>query len=239
MHARVFLETVIPLLGMVLASLIMLSTVLNEENFFSKIIVLRDKHGDPLFDIVQIGLVCDECLKKESLAEQLRCDHMKDSLPPWKSSARNERFNNMFIATGNTATALRENAGVVASDITPLFKRKQLEDLFINTKPPRLVDLDRIRAYVPLLFIVCDPNGGGNSQMTLMSGFINKKNAEHLPINALVVRRLIDLLMHRGEHSRRGSGRYKQGISRGEANGGFDRSRSGISLQDRHAQLAS
>ena len=187
MHARLFFETIIPLLEMVVTCLIAISTPLNEFNFFSKLLALFDDNGQPFFDVIHIGLVCDECQKLESHTEKLKCSHKRDTLPPWKSASRNERFKKLFIETGNAALGLRENSGQVANDFKTIFSRKSLEGFLIDPKPPRLLDLARLQIDIPLLFITCDPNADGPSEMSLVSGFINTRYPNALPIGSHVV----------------------------------------------------
>lgn len=186
-NSRLFFETIVPLLEMRTTSLIAISTPLDEFNFFSKILNMRDDDGNSFFDTVQIGLVCDDCLKLDSHADRLKCPHLKDMLPPWKSASRNERFKKLMIETGNAARGLRENAGVVASDRATVFQRKDIENLFITPKPPQLIDLDQLNIQIPLLFITCDPDSDGSSEMALVAGFINT-TCSALPIGAHIVR---------------------------------------------------
>ena len=56
-NARLFYETIVPLLEMRVTSLIAISTPLDEFNFFSKILNLHDDDGHPFFDTIHIGLV--------------------------------------------------------------------------------------------------------------------------------------------------------------------------------------
>jgi hypothetical protein len=187
MHARLFFETIIPLLEMVVTCLIAISTPLNEFNFFSKLLTLKDDQGEPFFDVIHIGLVCDECMKLENYSEQLKCQHKRDTLPPWKSAARNERFKKLYVETGNASLGLRENAGVVANDHKTVFPRKLFEGLLVDQKPERLLDIGRLNIEVPLLWITCDPDADGPSEMAIVSGFINTRYPNVLPHFAYVV----------------------------------------------------
>jgi len=188
MHALLFFETIIPLLEMMIVTcLIAISTPLNEFNFFSKLLTLHDDLGEPFFDVIHIGLVCEDCMKLESYNDQLKCTHKKDTLPPWKSAARNERFKGLFIATGNASLGLRENAGVVANDHKTVFARKQFEGLLNDPKPPHLIDLARLLIEIPLLWIMCDPDADGPGEMAIVSGFINTRYPNILAPGAHVV----------------------------------------------------
>ena len=191
MHARLFFETIVPLLVMVVTCLIGISTPLNENNYFSKLLNLFDDNGEPFFDVIHIGLVCDECLKLELQSDQLQCTHLNDNLPPWKSIARNERFKKLYIETGNASMGLRENAGASASDIKSIFDKKMLEGILINPIAPHYLNLNILNIRVPLLWITCDPDADGPSEMSIVSGFINTSSHSNLPHGAHVVRSLV------------------------------------------------
>lgn len=109
-------------------------------------------------------------MQKENYAEQLKCSHKRDTLPPWKSATRNERFKKLFIETGNASLGLRENAGVVANDHAMTFPKKLVEQLFLESAGR--LDLLRLGITPPLIFVVIDPNGDGPSKMAIVSGFI-------------------------------------------------------------------
>lgn len=59
-----FFETIVPLLEMQRAALICISTPLDELNWFSALLDVRDElTGDFFFYVVRIGLICKKCLQ--------------------------------------------------------------------------------------------------------------------------------------------------------------------------------
>ena len=97
----VFTEVCLPLLGVSGTSLIAMcafrayafrasrapsSTPMEENNFFSQLLMAKKPNGAPLFKSITIELVCAACRE----AKTLDCPHMKSKLPSGKSQARGE-----------------------------------------------------------------------------------------------------------------------------------------------------
>ncbi|KAL6965847.1 hypothetical protein U1Q18_051583 [Sarracenia purpurea var. burkii] len=122
------LETVFPVLEVANCALLGISTPLDEFNFFSKLLALRDENGEPFFHVIRLGSVCDACKK----------------LPQEKCSRATTRSTRSQVEVGRQAhahearlrghrppaMALRENAGEVASDHDPVFDVEHLRQLF-------------------------------------------------------------------------------------------------------------
>lgn len=186
-NPRLFFETIVPLLEMKRTTMIAISTPLDENNYFSTLVNLRDVDGSPFFYTYHIGLVCDACKKLPTAQEQYKCKHMDHVLPPWKSAAKNERFKYLYQETNNAAMGMRENAGVIISGANTVFKREHIERLFPKTEKDRLFDLATFANYpIQNAFLCCDPDADGNSELALVSGFVNTDNPRY-PIGALMV----------------------------------------------------
>ena len=80
---EVFQEVVVPLLGVRDTALIGISTPLDANNFYSELVQSVKPDGSPLFNVVTIRLLCEDCEK----AGRMQCPHNVD-VPPWKSSER-------------------------------------------------------------------------------------------------------------------------------------------------------
>ncbi len=78
--------------------LIALSTPLDEENFFSKMIVHRDANGELYFRTLHIGMVCKICAKLEDPLQRLKCSHKNHELPQWKAGWRQDRLKEISAA---------------------------------------------------------------------------------------------------------------------------------------------
>jgi hypothetical protein len=72
---QVFDEVIVPLLGVKDTAVIGISTPLDENNFYSQMIDLKQEDGvTPLFNVVSISLICDKCLGLD-LKGQTTCSH--------------------------------------------------------------------------------------------------------------------------------------------------------------------
>jgi hypothetical protein len=85
-----FYETVAPLLLIGNTSLIAISTLLSEVNFYTRLLRMRDKiTGLPLFTSISVQLACKKCIADGHTAS---CVHMLHLVPRWQSSDRHVKL---------------------------------------------------------------------------------------------------------------------------------------------------
>ena len=85
-----FYETVAPLLLVGVTSLICISTLTSEINFYTRLFKMKDPiTGLPIFSQLQVVLACHACRDK---GEAAQCKHMLHLVPQWQSSVRHERL---------------------------------------------------------------------------------------------------------------------------------------------------
>ena len=58
-----FYQVIVPLLGVSNTALLGITTPQDRFNYFSLLINLKDAHGNDLFYVIKIGLVCQACEK--------------------------------------------------------------------------------------------------------------------------------------------------------------------------------
>jgi hypothetical protein len=158
----VFTEVCLPLLGVSNTSLIAISTPLEQNNFFSQLLMSKKPNGAPLFKTIQIELICAAC--KE--LKVLDCPHMASKLPSWKSIARGELVKTLM--ENNKDMWLREQAGVITTRDTAAFDRISVDFAFANRFPFNLLVPQDDRMYVSI-----DPSGGGFSQTACMAACVD------------------------------------------------------------------
>ena len=116
---------------------------------------MKGPDGQELFRNIQVGLACEEC-KAAGKAES--CLHNQDDIPPWKSR---EKFDMVKALYGDKKDLLmRESMGIVTEDQTSLYRKSWVDEFLGNAvdKPsPRFI------------LVACDPNGGGDSNMAIVS----------------------------------------------------------------------
>lgn len=90
-----FYETVAPILSIGNASLVAISTLTSEINFYTRLIKMTDPATDrPLFVTRCIELACDKC-KEDGKAHE--CVHMLHLVPSWQSAERHRKLKIMVI----------------------------------------------------------------------------------------------------------------------------------------------
>ena len=158
----VFTEVCLPLLGVSGTSLLAISTPLEENNFFSQLLLSKKPNGAPLFKNITVELVCAACRE----AKTTDCPHMASKLPSWKSAARGELVKTLM--SNNKDMWLREQAGVITTKDTAAFDRPCIDKAFGERFPFNLLTPQDDRMYVSI-----DPSGGGFSQTACMAACVD------------------------------------------------------------------
>lgn len=164
MPIKMFHEVIVPLLELETTALICISTPQDSSNFYSMMFKMVDAGGEPLFNQIQIQMVCEDC-KQGPHPE--KCTHMKHLLPKWKSGGKQDMVRQIY--GDNSADMLRESMGVTTNDSNAIFADSWLEafisrPLYTSIATPRVI------------FVACDPNGGGSSQMAIVSLYQDQNN---------------------------------------------------------------
>lgn len=164
MPIKMFHEVIVPLLELETTALICISTPQDSNNFYSMMFEMVDAAGEKLFNQIQISMVCEDC---KLTAHPEKCTHMKHLLPKWKSGGKQDMVRQIY--GDNTEDMLRESMGVTTNDSNSLFQDDWL-DLFANRAPYTSLSTPRV------VFVACDPNGGGSSQMAIVSLYQDSNN---------------------------------------------------------------
>lgn len=159
-----FYEVIVPILEMTMTALLAISTPLDEFNYYSKLVTLKDENGEPFFVTIEAGRICDDC-SRLPYEVMIKCDHVEDTAH-WKNPHKLKRLKVLF--EGDEARGLRELGGIAASDFTACFQKAYIEALM---NAPRYVT----RTRPDTIYLTVDPNGGGPSKMAMCSGFLDGK----------------------------------------------------------------
>ena len=158
-----FYETVAPLLLVGVTSLICISTLTSDINFYTRLFKIKDPvTGMPVFAQMQVTLACAEC-RENGLAAQ--CKHMLHLVPRWQSSARHERLK--AVMSDRPDLIQSELAGLAFDALQQCFRAVDIEAVMTMT-PPAL-------EWKQPVYIVVDPAAGGpQSDFALVSFTRNK-----------------------------------------------------------------
>lgn len=159
MDLHVFHEVVVPLVGMEDTVVIMISTPVDSFNFFTKLILAKDKQGLSLFLVADMVLSCDRCINS---GRTIHCTHRLKFLPPWKSKDKQDVME-MILKDQQTIMA-RENFGVISDEGGAIVERKFLEK-WVDAR--RYIPEDHERALA--VVVAVDPNGSNASTASEMA----------------------------------------------------------------------
>lgn len=144
-----FYETVAPLLLIGNTSLIAISTLTSEINFYTRLLRMRDKvTGLPLFTSISVQLACRKCIEDGKAAE---CVHMLHLVPRWQSSDRHVKLKTIMQDRPDLIES--ELSGLAFDSNQQIFKTAHIETMFNQTPPPPVLN--------EAIYLFIDPAAGG------------------------------------------------------------------------------
>lgn len=144
-----FYETVAPLLLVGNTSLIAISTLLSEVNFYTRLLRMRDRITSlPLFTSISVQLACRKCIEEGNTTS---CVHMLHLVPRWQSSDRHVKLKTIMQDRPDLIES--ELSGLAFDSNHQIFRSADLEIMFAQA-PPRPVLNEAIYVFI-------DPAAGG------------------------------------------------------------------------------
>lgn len=138
-----------PLLLIGNTSLIAISTLTSEINFYTRLLRMRDKvTGLPLFTSISVQLACRKCIEDGKAAG---CVHMLHLVPRWQSSDRHVKLKTIMQDRPDLIES--ELAGLAFDSNQQIFKTAHIETMF-NQPPPVPVLNEAVYTFI-------DPAAGG------------------------------------------------------------------------------
>ena len=142
-------ETVFPLLIVGTTSLLAISTVTSEINFFTRLLRMRDKTTNlPLFTTLSVTLACDACREEGKGAE---CPHMLHLVPRWQSGDRHLKLKTVMQDRPDLIES--ELSGLAFDSLQQVFRSVDLDVMFSQRPPPPVIN-ETIHVFI-------DPAAGG------------------------------------------------------------------------------
>ena len=144
-----FYETVAPLLLIGNTSLIAISTLTSEINFYTRLLRMRDKvTGLPLFTSISVQLACRRCIEDGKAAA---CVHMLHLVPRWQSSDRHVKLKTIMQDRPDLIES--ELSGLAFDSNQQIFKTSHIEIMFNQPPPPPILN--------EAVYTFIDPAAGG------------------------------------------------------------------------------
>lgn len=164
MSLMVFYKVVLPILEVLYTVLIMISTLSDAWNFFSRILDKGEedmKTGTPKIVVFRQRMICDRCLaKKEGSSD---CHHNDDDVPEWKEGSTRDLVR-IILGAENEDIFRRESMGVAAGATSRCFSETKVNNLLRSRWYERREDIRPSQ-----LFVALDPNGGGPSHAAIVA----------------------------------------------------------------------
>lgn len=142
-------ETVFPLLIMGTTSILMISTLTSEINFYTRLMKMKDNvTGLPLFVCNCIKLACQSCIDQGKSAS---CVHLYHLIPRWQSADRHMKLKTVMEDRGDLINS--ELMGMAFDSCQAAFKSSFLDIMFAQELPPSIMSEP--------IYIFVDPAAGG------------------------------------------------------------------------------
>ncbi|KAK3289743.1 hypothetical protein CYMTET_2872 [Cymbomonas tetramitiformis] len=155
----VFTEVIVPLLNVRDTAMLAISTPLDENNFYSTLLNMKDPvTRGPMFNVLEIKLICDVCSGK---GVKDVCVHRGELIPPWKSDHRRESMTKALFES-QPRMYMQEQLGISSSTDARCFDVAAIDD-FGKSKV-------RLEGDPKHVFVGIDTCGGGSNFMALVSG---------------------------------------------------------------------
>ena len=189
-----FYETVAPLLLVGVTSLICISTLTSDINFYTRLFKIKDPiTGLPVFAQLQVALVCNACREAGQAAS---CRHMLHLVPAWQSSARHERLK--AVMSDRPDLIQSELAGLAFDALQQCFRAVDIDALMVSDPPPFV--------WAQKLYMIIDPAAGGPQSDFALITFYRQKgiivvSAAAFAISCGCIRPLDCARNHRGAWS--------------------------------------
>ena len=158
-----FYETVAPLLLVGVTSLICISTLTSDINFYTRLFKIKDAiTGLPVFAQLQVALVCNACREAGTAAS---CKHMLHLVPAWQSSARHERLK--AVMSDRPDLIQSELAGLAFDALQQCFRATDIDAFMVSEPPPF--------SWGQRLYMIIDPAAGGPQSDFALITFYRQK----------------------------------------------------------------
>lgn len=151
---------IMPVTDQTNSCLIMISTPMDGDNYYSKLKDKRDDDGNLVFNTISVTHMCDNC-RNRPVEEAVRCNHWEFLLPPRKSGRKEK--GTLALYEGKYDELLRERFAIITGDARSIFPNK-LVDQCIRAKNPEFVVT--LAPYV--IFVGADP-GFHKSDLTFVA----------------------------------------------------------------------
>lgn len=163
MPTALFYEVIVPIIEMAMAVLVMISTLSDLMNYYTKMLdkgQLMMAEGRAKYLVYRLELICERCKKRGNAG--FDCRHKLSSIPPWKSE---EKLNLVeeIMGAENIDILLKESKNIIGDSTSRVFSVESLDKF---RKRPHAERHPLVKP--KKLFLAIDPSAGGTSEVSLV-----------------------------------------------------------------------
>jgi len=167
-----FYRTVLPVASMYGTALILISSPVDSDNWYSRWMSFTDNSGETLFPVYSFQGACAECRRLNG-REMLKCTHQRGSVPRHKDQSKVVKYGKAYEQEGIMEQNLQENHGIITRSATCAFRKDEVERVFDPTS--RVTTAHNSIGYMIKEISICiDPNGGGVNETAIIIGYLNQ-----------------------------------------------------------------
>ena len=167
----VFTEVIVPLLNVRDTAMLAISTPLDENNFYSTLLRMKEPLTQkPMFNVLEIKLICAEC---ELKGVKDVCPHRRELIPPWKTDHRRENMTKALFE-GQPRMYMQEQLGIPSGSDARCFDSSAVDFFERNVQ--------KLDCHPAHAFVGIDTCGGGNNFMAIITGCYDRANLLHVRI---------------------------------------------------------
>lgn len=179
MQVPFVMNVVFPVVSMQDNVLLGISTLKDQDNYYSLLANIRRPDGTKLFNSFTFVQACEDCIKEGTAAD---CVHKLHERPAWVSGTKQDLLKHVYRVLGFEKLLLQEQIGMSNQATENAFKKPSVMRLF-KTPPLELKVLDQDPEVV---YIGFDPNmGGKGSDFGLCSMFFDRGTAVIVGLEAV------------------------------------------------------
>jgi len=158
--------------------MILISSPEDSDNWFSRLLSLKNENGKNILFSFKFVSVCEECRKKPP-QEMKKSKMAKNAIPPHKEKKKTLKYGKAYESEGLQDQNLRENYGEITKSTNCSFPSHLIDNVFGPEGVVKLVHNDLIYN-IKRITCAIDPNGGGKNRTAIWFGYYNLRTGNNV-----------------------------------------------------------
>jgi len=160
-------------------ALIIISSPEGEDNWYSRIVNLKDDTGSPIFLSHIFRRICPKH-RKMGPRGMTECKCIKGAHPMHKDISKRRKYQKAYEMEGKEEEDLQENYGVITRPKGRCFVDADIKSSIDPNAPRIRVTTDDISNCVKLITVTIDPDCAGKCKTGIAIGFVNERTNDYV-----------------------------------------------------------